>query len=142
MEPKASCKPLLGGKSQACPLRGDWISFQIVDETGNGKPYAGLAYLLQDSAHQKYPGVLDGDGSAKVFNHYQGPVVLTLDAPYTGSDEYYKALSARKNIHCPSPNSKSMQNKPVLFEKMVCALRITLLKPRLINFFTLKFEIL
>lgn len=101
MEPKASCKPLLGGKSQACPLRGDWISFQIVDETGNGKPYAGLAYVLQDSAHQKYPGVLDGDGSAKVFNHYQGPVVLTLDAPYTGSDEYYKALSVRKKYPLP-----------------------------------------
>ncbi|WP_282411707.1 lipase family protein [Pseudomonas sp. PS02303] len=101
MEPKASCKPLLGEKSQACPLRGDWISFQVVDETGSGKPYAGLAYVLVDSARQEYPGVLDGNGSAKIFNHYQGPVVLTLNAPCSGADEYYKALSQRKKYPLP-----------------------------------------
>jgi pimeloyl-ACP methyl ester carboxylesterase len=101
MESKAPCKPLFGDKSQACPLRGDWISFQVVDETGDGKPYAGLSYVLQDSAHQKYPGVLDSDGSAKVFNHYQGPVVLTLDAPYTGPVDLYSTLSQRDNYPLP-----------------------------------------
>ncbi|MHC8333341.1 lipase family protein [Pseudomonas sp. LB3P25] len=101
MEPKAPCKPLLGEKSQACPLRGDWISFQVVDETGDGKPYAGLSYILQDSAHQKYPGVLDADGAAKVFNHYQGPVVLTLDSPYTGTEDFYSALSQRDSYPLP-----------------------------------------
>ena len=101
MEPKAPCKPLLSEKSKACPLRGDWISFQVVDETGDGKPYAGLSYVLQDSSHQKYPGVLDADGAAKVFNHYQGPVVLTLDAPYTGSEDFYTALSQRDSYPLP-----------------------------------------
>jgi pimeloyl-ACP methyl ester carboxylesterase len=91
----------LGEKSQACPLRGDWISFQVVDETGDGKPYAGLSYVLQDSAHQKYPGILDADGSAKVFNHYQGPVVLTLDSPYKGSEDFYSALSQRDSYPLP-----------------------------------------
>ncbi|CAI8822921.1 lipase family protein [Pseudomonas sp. fls2-241-R2A-110] len=101
MEQKAPCNPLLSEKSGACPLRGDWISFQVVDETGDGKPYAGLSYVLQDSAHQKYPGVLDADGKAKVFNHYQGPVVLTLDAPYIGTDDLYSALSQRESYPIP-----------------------------------------
>lgn len=101
MEPKAPCNPLLSEKSGACPLRGDWISFQVVDETGNGKSYAGLSYVLQDSAHQKYSGVLDADGKAKVFNHYQGPVVLTLDAPYIGTDDLYSVLSQRESYPIP-----------------------------------------
>jgi pimeloyl-ACP methyl ester carboxylesterase len=95
MEPKAPCKPLLSDKSKACPLRGDWISFQVVDETGDGKAYAGLSYVLQDSANQKYPGVLDANGRAKIFNNYQGPVVLQIDAPYTGDEDLYSALTKR-----------------------------------------------
>ncbi|WP_426200838.1 lipase family protein [Pseudomonas sp. TWP3-1] len=97
MEQKVPCDPLLSGKSEACPLRGDWVSFQLVDETGDGKPYAGLAYVLQDSAHQKYSGVLDADGSAKVVNHYQGPIVLTVDTPYKGAEQYYNALANRES---------------------------------------------
>lgn len=101
MEPKAPCKPLLSDKSKACPLRGDWISFQVVDETGDGKPYAGLSYVLQDSANQKYPGVLDANGGAKIYNNYQGPVVLHIDTPYTGSEDFYSSLSQRKIYPLP-----------------------------------------
>lgn len=101
MESKAPCKPLLSDKSEACPLRGDWISFQVVDETGSGKPYAGLSYVLYDSALQKYPGVLDAEGAAKVFNHYQGPVVLQIDAPYMGPEDLYSSLSQRKSYPLP-----------------------------------------
>ncbi|MFJ4248448.1 Lipase (class 3) [Pseudomonas helmanticensis] len=95
------CDPLLNGKSEACPLRGDWISFQLVDENGDGKPYAGLSYALQDSAHQTYSGVLGPDGSAKVVNHYQGPVVLTIDEPYQGAEAFYKALTQRESYPLP-----------------------------------------
>lgn len=30
-----------------CPLRNHWVSFRLVDEHGQGLPYAGLAYRLQ-----------------------------------------------------------------------------------------------
>lgn len=101
MEPKAPCNPLLSDKSQACPLRGDWISFQVVDEAGDGKPYAGLSYVLQDSANQTYSGTLDANGAAKIFNSYQGPVVLQIDAPYTGPEDLYSALSQRDSYPLP-----------------------------------------
>lgn len=101
MEPTVPCDPLLSEKSEACPLRGDWISFQLVDETGDGKPYAGLSYVLQDSSNQKYPGVLDANGAAKVINHYQGPVVLHIDAAYAGTEDFYSALAQRKSYPLP-----------------------------------------
>ncbi|MGF6208473.1 lipase family protein [Pseudomonas frederiksbergensis] len=101
MEPKAPCEPLLSDKSQACPLRGDWISFQVVDEAGDGQPYAGLSYILQGDANQTYSGTLDANGTAKILNSYQGPVVLQIDAPYTGPEDLYSALSQRKSYPLP-----------------------------------------
>lgn len=101
MASQKPCDPLLSGKSEACPLRGDWISFQLVDENGDGKPYGDLAYILQDSAHQQYIGVLDANGSAKVINHYQGPVVLMVDSPYKGSENLYNALLQRGSYPLP-----------------------------------------
>lgn len=101
MEPKAPCEPLLSDKSQACPLRGDWISFQVVDESGDGQPYAGLSYILQGDANQTYSGTLDANGTAKILNSYQGSVVLQIDAPYTGPEDLYSALSQRKSYPLP-----------------------------------------
>ncbi len=69
-------------RNQSCPLKGQWISFQIVDEFGNGKPYAGLGYTLQDSAEQLYTGVLDEEGYVKVHNCYRGPAILKVDNEY------------------------------------------------------------
>lgn len=49
-------KPAFSDKMFACPNKGHWLSFQLVDEFGEAKPYAGLAYNLQDSA--KYLGLV------------------------------------------------------------------------------------
>jgi hypothetical protein len=84
----------------ACPLRGHFISFQLVDEFGDGKPYAGLAYTLQDSAEQRYTGRLDADGFAKIENCYRGPVVLMMDAAYTGGETLYR-FNGRKSYPLP-----------------------------------------
>ncbi|MDC7816773.1 MULTISPECIES: lipase family protein [Pseudomonas] len=94
-------KPSFSSKMLACPLRGQWISFQLVDEFGDGKPYAGLAYSLQDSAEQRYIGILDAEGYAKVNDCYRGPVVLTLNVAYTGNEVFYNDLMNRKSYPLP-----------------------------------------
>ncbi|URM26437.1 lipase family protein [Pseudomonas frederiksbergensis] len=94
---KKPTQPLLSETKPACPLRGTWVSFQLVDESGDGKPYAGLAYKLVDSTEQIHEGVLDAEGFAKVENHYEGPVALTIDSAYKGDDKHYKLLMTRPN---------------------------------------------
>lgn len=37
---KEQHKPFMGGKIHACPLKEHWTSFQLVDEFGDGHPYA------------------------------------------------------------------------------------------------------
>jgi hypothetical protein len=66
-----------------------------VDESGNGKPYAGLPYKLVDSAEQSHEGILDSEGFAKVCDYYEGPVILTVDSAYKGDDTLYKSLMTR-----------------------------------------------
>ncbi len=61
-----------------CPVRRHWVSFRLVDEFGEGKPYAGLSYELTDKEQQKYTGVLDKDGYAVVENMYCGPAVVSF----------------------------------------------------------------
>jgi len=95
MPVKKQVKPLLTDTKQACPLRGTWVSFQLVDESGDGKPYAGLAYKLVDSTEQSHEGTLDSEGFAKVCDSYEGPVVLTVDSAYKGDDKFYKSLMTR-----------------------------------------------
>ena len=51
-------------EAQQCPLRTHWVSFRLVDEFGNGAPYAGLPYQLIDKQGQKYTGLLDMDTQA------------------------------------------------------------------------------
>jgi hypothetical protein len=94
-------RPFFNGKMLACPLRGHFISFQLVDEFGDGKPYGGLAYTLQDSAEQQYSGRLDADGFAKIEDCYQGPVVLMLNAEYVGEENPYKTLMERPSYKLP-----------------------------------------
>lgn len=95
MPAKKSVQPLLTDTKQACPLRGTWVSIQLVDESGNGKPYAGLAYKLVDSTNQTHEGTLDSEGFAKICDTYEGPVVLTVDDPYKGDEKDYKWLMTR-----------------------------------------------
>ncbi|WP_433899809.1 lipase family protein [Pseudomonas sp. PSE1(2024)] len=86
---------------RVCPARGSWISFRFVDEFGDGKPYAGLAYELTDSEGEKTEGNLDSDGYAKVSDNYKGPVTLSLAKPYAGGDKWYEDLADRKNYRLP-----------------------------------------
>jgi len=89
----------------ACPLRGHWTSFRLVDEHGDGKPYGGLHYTVMDSIGQEYTGRLDGEGFAKLENHYRGPVVLTLSTAFRGVDDVYNALLKRNTL--PSPHHRT-----------------------------------
>lgn len=41
-------KPFFNNRIHACPMNGQSVSFQLVDEFGDGKPYAGLAYEVID----------------------------------------------------------------------------------------------
>lgn len=84
-----------------CPLRGHWVSLRLVDERGDGKPYAGLAYSLHDSQEHHYSGTLDEEGFALVKNIYCGPAVLDLSAIYQGGDQWYTALSRRNKFPLP-----------------------------------------
>jgi len=84
-----------------CPLRRDWVSFRLVDEHGDGQPYAGLAYQLHDSQGQIYAGTLDGDGYARVEQSYCGPVVLALSDSYKGGDQWYAGLARRDKFSLP-----------------------------------------
>ncbi|CAI8825425.1 Lipase [Pseudomonas sp. IT-P100] len=89
----------LSNRVLACPAQGKWSSFQLVDESGSGEPYAGLAYVVTDSEGKKYTGYLDANGAAKVDNHFAGPVSLTFDEKYQGANQLYKDL--RKRPHYP-----------------------------------------
>ncbi|MBK5351086.1 lipase family protein [Pseudomonas sp. TH41] len=97
-EQKDSC---FSGKILVCPLRGHWTSFRLVDEFGDGKPYGGLHYSVIDSIGQEYTGRLDGEGFAKVENHYRGPVVLIMDKRYNGLDQPYEQLIKREYYPLP-----------------------------------------
>jgi pimeloyl-ACP methyl ester carboxylesterase len=88
-------------KMLACPLRGHWTSFQLVDEQGDGKLYGGLYYTVIDSIGQEYTGRLDGEGFAKLENHYRGPVVINMDKRYSGVEKQYKQLIKRENYPLP-----------------------------------------
>lgn len=85
-----------------CPLRGDWVSFQLVDEHGDGKPYGGLPFTLHDSQGQQYKGTLNSDGFAQVDRFHCGPVVLDLSTLDGGNlDWWYEELTIRKAFKLP-----------------------------------------
>ncbi|MFL1553651.1 lipase family protein, partial [Pseudomonas sp. D47] len=89
-------------KVASCPLRGHWTSFRLVDEHGEGRPYAGLVYRLIDRQNQEYTGMLDAEGYAKVENFYCGPALLDLSKAYNGSvDPWYEKLKLRDAFPLP-----------------------------------------
>ncbi|WP_028620441.1 lipase family protein [Pseudomonas sp. Ant30-3] len=94
-------RPSMDGTILACPLREHSTSFQLVDEFGNGQPYAGLAYQLVDHEDIIYSGTLDATGSGEVVNHYCGPVELRLSQPYRGVEKPYERLIERKVYPLP-----------------------------------------
>jgi hypothetical protein len=97
----ASDTPFMKGNIHACPLRGHSTSFQLIDEFGDGKPFAGLTYEVTDYEDAVYTGKLDATGSAKVENHFCGPVLLKLSEKYQGVNDDYSELVRRK--HYPLP---------------------------------------
>ncbi len=87
---------------EACPKRGSWCSFRLVDEHGEGTPYAGLNYTLHDRMGMAYSDTLDSEGYARVENFYFGPLVLDLSMPYQGGvDPWYEELQIRKHFKLP-----------------------------------------
>lgn len=85
-----------------CPLRSHWISFRLVDEHGDGAPYSGLCFTLHDSQGQKFEGVLNNDGFARINACHCGPANLDISAPDSGElDAWYKRLTIRKSFRLP-----------------------------------------
>jgi hypothetical protein len=84
-----------------CPIRFVWISFRLVDEHGNGQPYAGLACRLTDSQGFDYSATLDDDGYARVDNVHSGPMVLFCQDDYAGDDSWYAGLCNREQFPIP-----------------------------------------
>jgi pimeloyl-ACP methyl ester carboxylesterase len=85
----------LSGRVLACPAGGKTTTFQLIDESGSGEPYAGLAYTTIDSEGMEYSGYLDATGTGTVKNHFAGPVALLFDQSYQGDEGLYKDLQAR-----------------------------------------------
>lgn len=90
-------KQTLSDQRLSCPASGEWISFRLVNEFGDAKPYAGLKYELFDSEGVKHSGTLDSESFARVDGHYAGPLVLTISEAYSGADDFYTTLSTRSS---------------------------------------------
>ncbi len=101
MDLDARKHPFFSNSKPACPLRGDWLSFCLVDEVGVGNSYGGLPYTVYDSAGQKHEGRLDADGFAKLRDIYCGPVTLIFDDLYTGAERLYQWLMRRPTYRLP-----------------------------------------
>lgn len=79
-----------------------WVSFQLVDEAGNGKAYAGLAYELTDSEGTVYQGTLDANGrSIKHDDIPCGGAILSFSEKYRGGVKFYEDLIDRKSYKIP-----------------------------------------
>ncbi|PNG41935.1 lipase [Pseudomonas asplenii] len=105
------------GSIHACPRRGHSTSFQLVDEFGDGKPYAGLTYEVIDYEGSVYAGKLDAKGSGNVKNHYCGPVVLKLTHSYQGRNDDYSELTRRKHYPLPITELQVRAEKTRFFNK-------------------------
>jgi len=101
MTAKDEVTSFFSGKMLACPLRGQWVSFRLVDEFGEGAPYGGLTYKVIDSEGQQYNGMLDAQGAAKIENCYRGPVFISFDEPHDLSSTCHTKLIKRKFYPLP-----------------------------------------
>ncbi len=86
----------LRGRVFTCPVQGKRTTFQLVDEFGDGKLYAGLAYEVVDFEGFKYSGFLDSSGMGEVVNHFAGPIALTMLSLYKGLNDRYSGLMERE----------------------------------------------
>lgn len=86
MEHDAWKQQFFNDRMPACPLKGHWLTFCLVDETGSGKSYGGLPYTIYDGAGQQYRGRLNGEGFARVADFSCGPVILVMEERYSGQE--------------------------------------------------------
>ena len=107
----------MGGDIHACPMRGHSTSFQLVDEFGDGKPYAGLPYRASDYEGSSYTGRLDATGTAKIENHYRGTLILQLNKTYEGAEQPYKDLKQRPHYPLPITELQVRAEKTQLFNR-------------------------
>lgn len=84
-----------------CPKRKAWVSFQFLDEHGEGTAYAGLSYTLTDVQGQIHTGQLDGSGCARIDGLISGLSMLSVTAGYVGGDQWFSDLSTRKRFAIP-----------------------------------------
>lgn len=87
----------LNGRILTCPVRGVVTSFQLVDEFGEGAPYAGVFFEVIDSEGEAFRGVLDHAGKGIVKNHCLGPVALRFSSDYIGDDDLLSDLQVREH---------------------------------------------
>ena len=101
MEEAAWKQQFFNDRMPACSLNGGWLTFCLVDETGNGKSYGGLPYTLRDVAGQQYNGRLNGEGFARVEGFFCGPVILMMEERYSGRETLYQSLMTRSFYALP-----------------------------------------
>ncbi|EIK67136.1 lipase, class 3 [Pseudomonas synxantha BG33R] len=101
MEHDAWKQQFFNDRMPACPLKGHWLTFCLVDETGSGKGYGGLPYTIYDGAGQQYRGRLNGEGFARVADFSCGPVILVMEERYSGQEELYQSLMSRSFYALP-----------------------------------------
>lgn len=89
------------GELHTCPLHDHWSSFQLVDEFGDGLPYAGLLFELMDYEGTIHTGQLDRTGFGKVDRYYCGPATLRLNQSYADENDDYRTLIGRKYYPLP-----------------------------------------
>ena len=71
-------------------------SFQLVDQQGSGKAYAGLAFELVDQDGIKHSGYLDAAGVGKAGKHAAGPVAVMFRQLHDGSSDVHSRLMIRQ----------------------------------------------
>lgn len=113
----ASDTAFMSGNIHACPRRTHSTSFQLVDEFGDGKPYAGLTCEIIDYEDTVYSLKLNANGFAKVDNHYCGPLVLKVSRQYEGSDTLYKDFIKRPHYPLPITELQVSAEKTRFFHK-------------------------
>lgn len=86
---------------ETCPKRGSWCSVRLVDEHGEGAPYAGLSYTLHDRMGMTYSGTLDSQGYTRLENFYLGPLILDLSMAYQSGEKWYENLVEREHFPLP-----------------------------------------
>lgn len=84
-----------------CSNNNCWVAIRLVDEMGEGSPYANLAYLLTDCSGTVHNGVLDANGYAKHENIPCGGVILSFEEKYRGGEKFYEDLLDRKYYKLP-----------------------------------------